>query len=116
MTTKVSIIGAEFHALHGYYEEERLAGHTFIVDVEVTLQSFDSQDDNIDDTINYESIYSIIKAEMEKTQKLIETVALNIINRCKIELPNIKGANVKIEKLAPQLGGKVAKSVIQLSF
>lgn len=116
MTTKVSIIGAEFHALHGYYEEERLAGHTFIVDVEVTLMSFDSSDDNINDTVNYEAIYTIIKVEMNNTQKLIETVALNIINRCKAELSNTQGVTVKIEKIAPQLGGKVAKSVIQLSY
>jgi dihydroneopterin aldolase len=115
MNTSVAIVGAEFHAYHGYYEEERLSGNTFLVDVEVTLQSFDFTEDDIDDTVNYESIYTITKAEMAKTQKLLETVAINIINECK-KLPRVSGARVKIEKIAPQLGGKVAKSVIQISY
>ena len=41
MKTTVSIKGAEFHAYHGYYEEERLTGNTFCIDAEVELKSFD---------------------------------------------------------------------------
>jgi dihydroneopterin aldolase len=53
---------------------------------------------------------------MSKTQKLLETVVLNIINRYKDELPNIVSATVRMEKLAPQLGGKVAKSVVEMEY
>ncbi len=114
MKTKVAIKGAEFFAYHGYYSEERKSGNTFIIDAEVTLKSFDSNDDNIFDTVNYEQLYTICKQEMAKTQKLLETVVLNIINRYKDELPNIVSATVRMEKLAPQLGGKVAKSVVEM--
>lgn len=116
MKTTVSIRGAEFFAYHGYYPEERLSGHLFIVDVSITLKSFDSSDDNIYDTVNYESIYKIAHEEMSLTQKLIETVALKIINRCKDEHDNVQGVKVKIEKVAPQLGGKVGKSVIEMEY
>jgi 7,8-dihydroneopterin aldolase/epimerase/oxygenase len=116
MKTTVSIRGAEFFAYHGFYPEEQLSGHTFVLDVSATLKSFDSQDDNIFDTINYESIYNICADEMSHTQKLIETVALKIIQRCKDELDNVQGVKVKIEKIAPQLGGKVGKSVIEMEY
>lgn len=116
MKTKVAIKGAEFFAYHGYYSEERKSGNTFIIDAEVTLKSFDSHDDNIFDTVNYEQLYTICKQEMDKTQKLLETVVLNIINRYKDELPNIVSATVRMEKLAPQLGGKVAKSVVEMEY
>ncbi|MBK9743288.1 MAG: dihydroneopterin aldolase [Saprospiraceae bacterium] len=116
MKTKVAIKGAEFFAYHGYYSEERKSGNTFIIDAEVTLKSFDSHDDNIFDTVNYEQLYTICKQEMSKTQKLLETVVLNIINRYKDELPNIVSATVRMEKLAPQLGGKVAKSVVEMEY
>ncbi|HMT53265.1 MAG TPA: dihydroneopterin aldolase [Saprospiraceae bacterium] len=116
MKTKVAIKGAEFFAYHGYYSEERKSGNTFIIDAEVTLKSFDSHDDNIFDTVNYEQLYTICKQEMAKTQKLLETVVLNIINRYKDELPNIVSATVRMEKLAPQLGGKVAKSVVEMEY
>ncbi len=47
---------------------------------------------------------------MAKTQKLLQTVVLNMTNRYKDELPNIVSATVRMEKLAaPQLGGMVGK-------
>ena len=60
MKTKVAIKGAEFFAYHGYYSEERKSGNTFIIDAEVTLKSFDSNDDNIFDTVNYEQLYTAV--------------------------------------------------------
>jgi 7,8-dihydroneopterin aldolase/epimerase/oxygenase len=116
MKTKVAIKGAEFYAYHGFYEEERKAGNTFIIDAEVTLKTFDSSDDNIFDTVNYEQIYTICKQEMEKTQKLLETVVYNIISRFRDEFENINGATIRIEKIGPQMGGKVGKSVVEMEY
>lgn len=116
MKTKVAIQGAEFYAFHGFYEEERRAGNSFIVDAEVTLKTFDSSDDNIQDTVNYETMYHIVRQEMDRTQKLLETVVYNIITRFRDELENISSATVRIEKLGPQLGGKVEKSVVEMKY
>ncbi|MBK8887157.1 MAG: dihydroneopterin aldolase [Saprospiraceae bacterium] len=67
MKTKVAIKGAEFFAYHGYYSEERKSGNTFIIDAEVTLKSFDSHDDNIFDTVNYEQLYqTVVKGTFEE--------------------------------------------------
>ena len=116
MKTTVSIKGAEFHSYHGYYEEERKAGNHFIIDAEVELKTFDSWDDNIHDTVNYEQIYNICKDEMDNTQKLLETVVFNIINRFKNGLNNVSGGKVKLEKIGPQLGGKVGKAIVEMEF
>jgi len=116
MQTTVAIEGAEFFAFHGFYIEEQKTGNTFIIDAEVDLKSFDSNDDNIYDTVNYETLYLICKEEMEKTQKLLETVVYNILNRFKNDLNNVTSGKVKMEKIGPQLGGKVKKAVIQMSF
>ena len=43
-------------------------------------------------------------------------LVFNIITRYKEELPNIISASVRMEKIAPQLGGKVAKSVVEMEF
>jgi 7,8-dihydroneopterin aldolase/epimerase/oxygenase len=116
MKTKVAIKGAEFYAYHGFYEEERKVGNIFLIDAEVTLKSFDSSDDNIYDTINYEQLYTICSQEMLKTQKLLETVVYHIISRFKEELPNIVSSKVRLEKIGPQLGGKVEKSVVEMEY
>jgi dihydroneopterin aldolase len=116
MKTKVAIKGAEFFAFHGYYKEERKAGNNFIIDAEVELKTFDSDDDNIQDTVNYQHLYNICKEEMVSTQQLLETVVFNIITRFKNDLPNVSSGEVKMEKLGPQLGGKVQKAVVEMSF
>lgn len=115
MKTTVAIEDAEFFAFHGFYPEERKMGNTFIIDAEVELKTFDSSEDNISDTVNYEMLYTICKEEMEQTQKLLETVVFNILNRYK-ELPNVAGGKVKMKKTGPQLGGKVGKAVIEMQF
>lgn len=116
MKTTVSIKGAEFFAYHGFYEEERLTGNTFIIDAEVELKSFDSSDDNIHDTVNYEKLFEICAEEMENTQKLLETVVFNIIARFNNSFSNVTGGKVKLEKIGPQLGGKVEKAVVEMQF
>ena len=116
MKTIVSIKEAEFHSNHGYYEEERKAGNKFIIDAEVELKSFDSDDDNIHDTVNYEHLYNICKEEMANTQRLLETVVFNIISRVKNDLDNVTSGKVKLEKVSPQLGGKVGKAAVEMSF
>lgn len=115
MKTTVAIEGAEFFAYHGYYPEERRMGNTFVIDAEVELKTFDSSDDNILDTVNYEMLFAICQEEMDRTQKLLETVVYNIIIRYR-DLPNVASAKVKMQKIGPQLGGKVAKAVVEMEL
>jgi len=115
MKTVVSLEGLEFKAYHGFYDEERKRGNRFVCDVSVELKSFDSGEDNIHDTVNYEEVYAIVCEEMEKTCKLIETVAYNIIERIR-ELHNVTAANVKIYKLNPPLAGIAQQAVVEMKF
>lgn len=115
MKTVVTLEGLEFKAYHGFYDEERKRGNRFICDASVELKSFDSSDDNIYDTVNYEDIYAIIEEEMKKTCKLIETVAYNIIERIRL-LDNVTGAAVRISKLNPPLVGIASKAVVEMRF
>jgi len=116
MTTKVALKGAEFYAFHGYYPEEQKAGNRFIINVEVSLSEFDSLDDDIGDTVNYESLYKICKEEMATTQKLLETVVYKIIDKIKSQFSNVQSGEVSLEKLQPQMGGKIGMAVITMSF
>ena len=114
MQTSISIQGASFFAYHGYYEEERKSGNNFIIDAGVTVKTFDSLDDNILDTVNYETLYTICKEEMSQTQKLLETVVYNILIRFRDQLPHVSDAWVTMHKIGPQLGGKVDRAVVSM--
>lgn len=114
MKTRIAVEGAEYYAYHGFYDEEQLAGNVFIVDAEVVLITEFMGSDDIDNTINYELIYKICTTEMKNTQRLIETVAFRILQALKTQLNHVDTARVKIQKVQPQLGGKVARTVIEM--
>ena len=77
---KIALEGMRFHAYHGFYNEERKTGGYYTVDVyiEKGLPRGVFQDD-LTDTVNYETVHFICKAAMKKPTKLIETVAARII-------------------------------------
>ena len=111
--TRIGLEGMEFYAYHGYYEAERKIGNKYRMDVLVTLNQGLKGSDDIDDTVNYEYIFDVCKAEMNNPQKLIETVAFNIVTKLKAEKKNIDKVNLKLMKIGVQLGGKVDQSVIE---
>ncbi|MEJ0032338.1 MAG: dihydroneopterin aldolase [Bacteroidota bacterium] len=71
---KVILEGLEFHAYHGVYPHERSSGNKFEVDIEVeTRFSASAFHDDLSGTLDYEDLYKVIKTEMEKPSKLLET-------------------------------------------
>lgn len=116
MNTTIELRGMHFFAFHGYYEEERKMGNWFILHVAMEVNTFDEIDDNINDTINYEDIYTISKEVMEESEKLLEKVIMKLISKYKSTFPQVLKGSVSLEKISPQLGGKVDKAIISMKF
>jgi dihydroneopterin aldolase len=115
MTGKISLEGLEFHAYHGVYPHERDSGNWFEVDITVDADfSEGAARDEISGTVNYETLFSIIKAEMEKPSKLLETVAGQIVDKVLQDLPAVEKVELKIAKLNPPIGGKCRKASVSL--
>jgi 7,8-dihydroneopterin aldolase/epimerase/oxygenase len=115
MTGKISLEGLEFHAYHGVYPHERDSGNWFEVDIAVETDfSEGAARDEISGTVNYETLFSFIKEEMEKPSKLLETVADQIVKRVLKDLPAVEKVEVKISKLNPPIGGKCKKASVFL--
>ncbi len=111
----LSIEGMKFFSYHGFYPEEQLIGSEYIVDIYITLDMIKvSESDDLTDTVNYETVYRIVKTEMAKKSKLIETVAYRIINRIKTHYNFIESLKVKISKLNPPLAGTVEKTYTEI--
>ena len=110
--TRIGLEGIEFYAFHGYYEAERKMGNKYLLDVFVNLKIDLKNSEDIDDTVNYEHIYSICRKEMEAPKKLLETVAYGIARALKARFNIIESVEVKLKKEGVQLGGKVKYSVI----
>lgn len=102
-------------ALHGYYPEEQLTGTEFLVSVEVTfVPSGDTED--LERTVNYEVINTIIREEMKSTKKLLESVVRLILDRVISTYPFVQTAVAGIKKMHPPMPGEINHSFVQLSY
>lgn len=112
----IEIEGMEFYAYHGHYEEEQIVGNRFLIDLKIETDcSKAAKSDNIEDAVNYQSAYKIIKAEMKKKSNLIENIAGRIINALYDNLDNMKSVTVKLSKMNPPMGGKIKKVSITMT-
>ncbi|MBG6233477.1 dihydroneopterin aldolase [Pedobacter sp. CAN_A7] len=111
----VALKDVKFFALHGYYPEEQVAGNHFMVSICVTfLPSEDTE--ALQHTVNYEVLNHIMQEEMQRTQKLLETVVKNMLNSTLSNFPFLLTAEVGIKKLNPCMGGEVGHSFVQLHY
>lgn len=106
----------EFFAYHGCFKEEQIIGTKFRVDL--TIEADVEEAANNDDlhlTINYLSVYQMIKKQMEIKSKLLENVGKRILDELYVQFPGVIKAEVKVSKLNPPLGGKLDSVSLTLS-
>ena len=108
MTNLIEVSGIKVYAYHGCMEEEAKIGGHYIVDVQLKTDFAASYiSDDLNDTVDYVAINSIVKEEMAIRSKLIEHVGGRIIQRFKKEILGIQEATIKVIKLSPPIEGNV---------
>ena len=111
----INLEGMDFHAFHGCYELERLTGSHFEVSLRIVSPlGRVAEDDDVTQAVNYLTVYETVREQMAVTQHTIERVAQNIINALHSHIGTIKSVECTVTKLAPPLGGKVAKVSVTL--
>ena len=111
----IALEGMRFRANHGFYEEEQILGGDYIVDVIInTVFTKASVTDDLNKTINYETVYLICEAAMQQNSKLLENVADRISMDLKFQFPYIRELKVKVKKLNPPLGGRVDAAWVEV--
>jgi dihydroneopterin aldolase len=112
----IKVKDLRFYSYHGFYQEEQILGNEYFVSIETLLPLQSQLNDNLENTLNYESLYEIAKTEMKRSQKLLETVASNILHQALKLNSNIEKIKVEICKINPPFGGDKAKSEIELTW
>jgi dihydroneopterin aldolase len=111
----IGLEGMEFYAYHGVFEEEQQIGGKYIVDISIFTDMYGAMNnDDLNGTLNYEMIYKLVNQNMEKPVKLIEYLANNIIRDLRVVIAADDKIKLKIRKLHPPLGAKVAASLIEI--
>lgn len=111
----VALKDVKFYAYHGFYPEEQLTGNHFLLEAEVTFEPAGDTED-LSKTVNYEVLNQIFITEMQRTQKLLETVVKNIIAQLISTYPFLLTAKVSIKKLSPTMHGEIGHSLVQLAY
>ncbi|WP_258105185.1 dihydroneopterin aldolase [Marinoscillum sp. MHG1-6] len=112
---KVSLEGMEFYARHGYYEEERIIGNKYSVDVTIEVDfSEAAETDHLEGTVNYEKVYEIVAGVMAVDALLLEHLAGKIIKDLKAHFPRIKSTTVKVSKYNPPIKGLCQRAVVEM--
>ena len=104
----IELEGMEFYAYHGYFKSERIVGNRFEVNISIETDCEKaSKSDQLTDTLNYESIYTLVKEQMHQRSHLLENVAGRIIDRIHAAYPQTGKVRVKISKARPPMGGHI---------
>ncbi len=112
----ISLDGMEFHSYHGCFAEEQHIGSKFIIDFYLETDTTEAEiTDDLSKTINYQSVYTLVKNEMEVRSKLIENVGRRILDSVTKAFPEIRYAEVRLSKMNPPLGGKVESVSVTIS-
>ena len=111
----IQIEKMEFYAYHGHFREEQIVGNRFLVDLWIeTDMSKPAATDDLNDAVNYQVAYKLIRKEMEKKSNLLEHIAKRILDTLFESLEGIEKVRIKISKMNPPVGGKMDSVSVSL--
>ncbi len=90
------------YGYHGVHEDETAVGSSFELSIDVTFNS-NEKIIQLENTINYVALYTIVKNRFSVPEKLLETLAQNIVDDIYEVEKKIKTINISIQKLNPPI-------------
>lgn len=106
----IELTSLRFFAKHGLFAEEQKIGNEFEVDLFVSYDPGAELIDELAETVNYASLYEILKDEMQKPRELLETFVMETTELLHTTYPTIKKIELSLSKLNPPIAkftGKV---------
>lgn len=111
----ITLTDLRFHAFHGVIPQERLTGNDYSVSLRIGYPVSEAcLSDEVDDTLNYASVYDIVSQEMNVPSKLLERVAFRIADRLFRKFNLITALDVKLNKLNPPFGADCYGAGVEL--
>jgi 7,8-dihydroneopterin aldolase/epimerase/oxygenase len=112
----IEIEEMEFYAYHGHYEEERVVGNRFLLDLRIEADCDKAANsDRIKDAMNYQVAYKIIREQMLKKSHLLENIAKRILDALYENLEGIQKATIRVRKMNPPMGGQIKSVSVTMS-
>jgi dihydroneopterin aldolase len=105
MKSYIEIENLRIQAFHGVLEQEHTVGNLYRIDcrLEVDVTAAIASDD-LNDSVSYADVVSVIGQEMQQSSKLLEHVAGRITERIRKQWgEKVSGIDLRIAKLFPPI-------------
>lgn len=113
--SKIYLDDMHFYAYHGVMEQESLVGGEYSVSLAVEADLTEAvRTDDVADTVNYATLYEIVKSEMAVSSKLLEHVAGRIGRRAMETFERITTLTIRVTKLNPPMGADCKGASVEL--
>lgn len=94
----IHLSNLNFFCYHGLYNEEKIIGSEYLVDVKIDLHKIESVIQSIDHTLDYVQVYELIKKRMMQPTELLETIAMELADTILNISHLAKKVDIKITK------------------
>jgi dihydroneopterin aldolase len=98
---KVHLNKMKFFAHHGLHDEEGITGTEFEVSIDISFQAGEVH--SIHNTINYVTVFEVVKTKFKHPQRLLENLAQDITEEIHNIDARITTINITIDKLNPPI-------------
>lgn len=115
-TLTIELTNLRFFAKHGLFAEEQKIGNEFEVDLFVTYDPGAVLIDELSETVNYANLFALLKDEMQKPRKLLETFVMQVADRIHVTYPTIRKIEILLSKINPPIAkftGKVGVKYVK---
>lgn len=98
----INLNNLKFFSFHGLYEEEKILGNEYEVNVSLSFET-EEKITTLEQTINYASVYGLIKKRMAIPAALLETLAQDLAQQIHNLDLRITTITISIEKKNPPI-------------
>jgi len=116
MTHTIQLVDILLHGYHGLFEEEKLVGNTFKINVTVVYTPANFPITNLSDTIDYGAVFNILQEQMQVATPLLETVAANFTLAVLKQFDAATEVTIYIQKMVPPIAGMVGSVAVGLTI
>lgn len=116
---QIKLEQVNFYAYHGLYPAEAKIGGQFLVDLTVAYAIQDEITTSINSlltSVDYVSLYTIVKERMSIPTALLETVVMDIVASIRSSFPQVNLIEIKLTKIQPPIPGMQGNTAVQFRW
>lgn len=113
----VFLRNVRFQAFHGVLPQERQVGGDFLVNLRVGYPIERAMEsDEMEDTLNYATLFDLVKQEMNIPSHLLEHVAGRLVKAIVATFPAVTSIDLELIKQNPPMGADCDGAGVEVHF